>query len=145
MAQHGGQDCPLLEAACTRTRCLHPHQLHMPNMKSLQAHRAEQVAARAKLRADDCGGMMCCLGQDIVDGCSYEHGCTSNQTAVKWAAMGSRHCRTEGTGRVSRLQRANADSLRAAGVPMASNLSSHLSRKPSRSCSPVVEARPVPK
>lgn len=56
--------------------------------------------------------------------------------------MGSSRCRMEGSGSVSKLQSARADSLRAAGVPMASNLSSHLSRNPSSSCSPVVELRP---
>ena len=70
---------------------------------------------------------------------------TSNQTAVRWAAMGSSRCRMEGSGSVTKLHRARADSLRAAGVPMSSNLSSHLSRNPSSSCSPVVEARPGPR
>ena len=59
--------------------------------------------------------------------------------------MGSIRCRMEDSGSVTKLHRARADSLRAAGVPMASNLSSHLSRNPSSSCSPVVEARPGPR
>ena len=49
------------------------------------------------------------------------------------------------TGKVSTLHRASADSLRAAGVPMESNLSSHLSRNASSNCSPVAELIPLPK
>ncbi len=81
--------------------------------------------------------------QNIRDRCVK--GLTSNQTDVKWAAIGSSLSKMGVTGKVSTLHRASADSFRAAGVPMESNLSSHLSRNASSNCSPMAELIPVPK